>query len=174
MGAGRAWSFALCMAASSAGAAQPAADFGMPAMQGAIFGQGAVSDSRLSNIRGGYDLGSGLVASFGIDRAVYINSNLVADINVEIPDLAHIDDAQANALATLVNGVTLIRNGPGNFVDPVSFDRVTGAIAIQNTLDNQQIQALTTLNATVRNLNQFRSLNLANTLQQALINSRGP
>ena len=57
---------------------------------------------------------------------------------------------------------------------PASFNRATGAIVIQNTLDNQQIQALTTLNTTVRNLNQFTSMNVANSLQQALIRSRGP
>lgn len=132
-----------------------------------------VSDARLAACRGGFDLGGGLVASFGIDRAIYINGNLVASVSVNIPDLARIDSAQANALAMLANGVTLIHNGPGNFVDPASFNRATGAIVIQNTLDNQQIQALTTLNTTVRNLSQFNSLNVANSLQQALINSRG-
>jgi hypothetical protein len=41
-------------------------------------------------------------------------------------------------------------------------------------LDSQQIQALTTLNTTVRNLGQFASINVADSLQQALIRSRGP
>jgi hypothetical protein len=132
-----------------------------------------VSDARLSLIRGGFDLGGGLVASFGISRAVYINGNLVANIAVDIPDVSHIDSAQAHALAALVNDVTLIRNGPGNFVDPASFNRDVGAIVIQNTLNDQQIQALTTIHSTVSNLNQFNAMNLANSLQQALINSRG-
>lgn len=132
-----------------------------------------VSDARLSDFRGGFDLGGGLVASFGITRAIYINGNLVASVSVNIPDLTRIDGAQANALATLVNGATLIRNGPANFIDPASFNRASGAIVIQNSLNSQQIQALTTLDTTVRNLSQFNSLNLANTLQSALVNSRG-
>lgn len=132
-----------------------------------------VSDARLSDFRGGFDLGGGLVASFGITRAIYINGNLVVSVNVNIPDLTRIDGAQADALATLVNGATLIRNGPASFIDPASFDRATGAIVIQNSLNGQQIQALTTLDTTVRNLSQFNSLNLANTLQSALVNSRG-
>jgi hypothetical protein len=127
----------------------------------------------LAGIRGGFDLGNGLVASFGISRAIYINGDLVARVSINIPDVSQIDRKQAAALATLVNGATLIRNGPGNFVDPASFNRMAGAIVIQNTLDNQQIQALTTLDTRVRNLTQFSSLNIANTLQQALVNSRG-
>lgn len=171
------WMVALGNAALLAGAAQAA----QPAMAGNMratsdrpFASMPVSDASLADCRGGFDLGSGLVASFGIDRAIYINGNLVAAVSVDIPDLARIDDTQAKALAALVNGATLVRNGPGNFVDPASFNRATGAIVIQNTLDNQQIQALTTLNTTVRNLNQFTSMNVANSLQQALIRSRGP
>lgn len=168
----RAWLSALAIEALYAGAAHAA---GNPATRTSAtpFESAPVSDARLAECRGGFDLGGGLVASFGIDRAIYINGNLIASVSVNIPDLARIDSAQANALAMLANGVTLIHNGPGNFVDPASFNRATGAIVIQNTLDNQQIQALTTLNTTVRNLSQFNSLNVANSLQQALINSRG-
>ncbi|MGN6789349.1 MAG: hypothetical protein ACTHJP_07455 [Rhodanobacteraceae bacterium] len=168
----RAWLSALAIAALYAGAAH-AADNPGARTAATAFESVPVSDARLAACRGGFDLGGGLVASFGIDRAVYINGNLVASVSVNIPDLARIDSAQANALAMLANSVTLIHNGPGNFVDPASFNRATGAIVIQNTLDNQQIQALTTLNTTVRNLSQFNSLNVANSLQQALINSRG-
>lgn len=160
--------------AGAAQAAQPAAVENVHATSGLPFTSMPVSEARLADCRGGFDLGSGLVASFGINRAIYINGNLVANVSVDIPDLARIDDTQARALATLVNGATLIRNGPGNFVDPASFNRATGAIVIQNTLDNQRIQALTTLNTTVSNLNQFTSMNVANSLQQALIRSRGP
>lgn len=172
----RSWLFALgltALFAATAQAAQPATLNRAPAMSGLPFASMPVSDGRLADCRGGFDLGGGLVASFGISRAIYINGNLVANVSVNIPDLARIDGAQASALAALANGVTLIHNGPGNFADPASFNRATGAIVIQNTLDNQQIQALTTLNTTVRNLNQFSSLNIANSLQQALINSRG-
>lgn len=177
MRTGRWWMVALGNTALFAGAVQavqPAAVGTMQARSDRSYATMPVSDARLAECRGGFDLGGGLVASFGIDRAIYINGDLTTKVSVDIPDLARIDSGQATALATLVNGVTLIRNGPGNFVDPASFNRATGAIVIQNTLDNQQIQALTTLNTTVRNLNQFTSMNVANSLQQALIRSRGP
>lgn len=177
MRTGRCWMVAWITAALFAGAAPaapPAAAESMQATSELPFSAMPVSNPRLAEVRGGFDLGGGLVASFGISRAIYINGNLTAQISVDIPDLARIDDTQAKALATLVNGVTLIRNGPGNFVDPASFDRATGAIVIQNTLNNQQIRALTTLDTTVRNLDQFTAMNVANSLQQALIHSRGP
>lgn len=161
--------FLLCALAAPALAAGVAhavspSEAGLPA---------PVSHALLSEMRGGFDLGSGLTASFGISRAVYIDGILVANVHVSIPDVAHIDTAQANALATLVHNVTFIRNGPGNFVDPAAFNRALGAIVIQNTLDNQQIQAVTTLDTTVRNLAQFNAMNLANSLQQAAVLSRG-
>jgi len=173
----RSWLCVLGIAALFAGtvhAAQPVAVRNARTISNLPFASLPVSDGRLDDLRGGFDLGSGLVVAFGINRAIYINGNLVANVSVNIPDLARIDSAQAGALAALANGVTLIRNGPDNFVDPASFSRATGAIVIQNTLDNQQIQALTTLNTTVRNLNQFTLMNVANSLQQGLINSRGP
>ena len=169
------WLFALVATVSgTAYAAQPAAVVGAAAGQaGSLRLPPPVSDRQLSETRGGFQLGDGLVASFGISRMVYIDGNLVASTRISIPDLSHVDAAQADALAALVGGVTLIRNGPGNFVDPAAFNHAMGAIVIQNTLNNQQIQAVTTIDATVRNLNQFNSMNLATGLQQALINSRG-
>lgn len=132
-----------------------------------------VSDSQLDGMRGGFDLGNGTVASFGISRMVYINGNLVADTSVNIPDLARISSEQANALSNMINKVSVIQNGPGNSVDPASFDQQTGALVIQNTLDNQRIQTLTTLNASVHDLAQFSSINLGSTLQSALTSSLG-
>jgi len=132
-----------------------------------------VSDSMLEDARGGFDLGNGLVTSFGISRAVYVNGNLVVSTRVNIPDLSHISSEQANALAAALGTVSVIHNGAGNSVDPGAFDHATGALVIQNTLDNQQIQALTTLTASVRDLGQFNGINLGNSLQSALINSRG-
>ena len=162
------WACALAAMACFAGAAQAA-----PPAASSLFGVAPASDSVLSAACGGYDLGNGLLVSFGISRLVYINGGLAASISVSIPDLSHMNAAQANALASLLNGVTLIRNGPGNFVDPVAFNHAAGAIVIQNTLDNQRIQALTTFDAHVKNLGMFNALNLGNTLQSALINSRG-
>lgn len=133
----------------------------------------AVSEHRLDAVRGGFDFGRGLLASFGIERAVYINGNLVASSSVRIPDVAHVTPAQADALAAAVGTVNVIQIGPGNSFDPAALRQTGGATVIQNTLDNQNIQSLTTLDASVNNLNLFHSLNLQDSLQTGLVHSRG-
>ena len=133
----------------------------------------AVSDQRLEQMRGGFDLGSGIVASLGIDRAVYVNGNLVTSTSVNIPDISRIDSAQATALAAVMNSVNLVQIGPGNSVDPSTLSQARGATIIQNTLNNQQIQALTTLNVSTNSLNLFRAMGLQDSLQSALIGSQG-
>ena len=133
----------------------------------------AVSDQRLEQMRGGFDLGSGIVASLGIDRAVYVNGSLVTNTSINIPDISHINSAQATALAAVMNSVNLVQIGPGNSVDPSTLSQARGATIIQNTLNNQQIQALTTLNVSTNSLNLFRAMGLQDSLQSALIGSQG-
>lgn len=133
----------------------------------------AVGDSRLDRTRGGFDDGNGLLASFGLARQVFVNGNLVASSSVRIPDVAHVTPAQADALAAAVGTVNVIQIGPGNSFDPAALRQTGGATVIQNTLDNQNIQSLTTLDASVNNLNLFHSLNLQDSLQTGLVHSRG-
>jgi hypothetical protein len=133
----------------------------------------AVSNSRLDAMRGGFDTGSGLQISFGIDRAVYVNGNLVTSTSVNIPDVGQMTAAQASALAAVTNTVNVIQNGPGNTFSPSSLTQATAATVIQNSLNNQNIQALTTLNASVNTLDAFKTMNLQSTLQSALISSLG-
>lgn len=133
----------------------------------------AVSDQRLEQMRGGFDLGGGIVASLGIDRAVYVNGSLVTNTSINIPDISHINSAQATALAAVMNSVNLVQIGPGNSVDPSTLSQARGATIIQNTLNNQQIQALTTLNVSTNSLNLFRAMGLQDSLQSALIGSQG-
>lgn len=133
----------------------------------------AVSDSRLDAIRGGFDFGNGLLASFGIDRVVYINGNLVSSTSVHIPDIARMTLEQANALAAVTGRVNMIQNGPGNTFNPVTLNGTTAATVIQNSLDNQNIQSMTTINTAVNSLGTFRDLNMQETLQTALIGSLG-
>jgi len=133
----------------------------------------AVSDNRLDAIRGGFDGGNGLVVSFGIERAVYLNGNLVSRTNVNIPDVAKMTADQASALAATTTTVNIIQNGPGNTFDPATFSHAAAATVIQNSLDNQDIRSLTTINAAVNDLGTYGSLNLQRSLQAALINSLG-
>ncbi|MEP7186305.1 MAG: hypothetical protein ABI767_10750 [Rhodanobacter sp.] len=130
----------------------------------------AVSDSQLNAIRGGFDTGNGLFASFGLQRLVYVNGNLVTETRVNIPDIAHLTRAQASALAA-ASAVNVVQVGPGNQFDPAVLHQLGGTV-IQNSLDNQHIQSITTLDTSVNSLDTFRSLNLQDSLQSAQLNAR--
>jgi hypothetical protein len=133
----------------------------------------AVIDRRLDAARGGFDLGNGLLASFGIERAVYINGNLVSSTSVNIPDISGITPDQAGALVGATGAVNIIQNGANNTVDPATFDHAMAATVIQNSLDNQDIRSLTTINASVNSQSMLRSLGLQESLQTSLIGSLG-
>ncbi|GAB7526353.1 hypothetical protein [Paraburkholderia sp. 2C] len=132
----------------------------------------AISDERLDTMRGGFDLSSGLKVSFGISRMVVVNGNLVTTTSFNIPDLANLSAQQAAQLAS-VNAGSLIQNGPGNVVQPGALPALSGTV-IQNTLNNQNIQALTTINTTVNSLSMFKNFNVGSTLGGALTNAVRP
>ena len=90
----------------------------------------AVSEHRLDAVRGGFDFGHGL-ASFGIERAVYINGNLVTSSSVQVPDIGRMTPDQATALAAATGTVNVIQNGAGNSVDTSAFNQVTAATVTQ-------------------------------------------
>lgn len=123
---------------------------------------------RLDELRGGFDTGE-LHASFGIDRATYVNGELVARVSVEIADIGAITPEQASALDRAMNSIVLIQNGPNNSFDTSAV--AAGTTVIQNTLNDQHIVTLTTLSADVNTLAHFQGLNVNESLQQAL--SRG-
>lgn len=132
-----------------------------------------VDDARLDAARGGFDWGGGLVASLGIDRAVYVNGALVTSLHIQVPDIARLSTTQASALSSAMNSATVVQNGPGNTVDPAALGQSMAATVLQNTLDNQRIAAQTTLNVSVNTLSAFRSLNLQQSLQAAMANPLG-
>jgi hypothetical protein len=132
----------------------------------------AASDGTLDSVRGGFDVGNGLLASFGFQRLVYVNGSLAASTALNIPDIGHMAPDQASALASL-GTVNVIQNGTGNRFDPSVFAQTGGATVIQNSLDNQNLQSLTTINAAVNGLDNFRSRNLQDNLQAGLIGSLG-
>lgn len=140
---------------------QRVADFGFP-----------VPNARLDTVRGGFDLGDGLVASLGIERAVYIDGNLVTYASVTVPDLAHVTTQQATALASALSTVN-VQNGPGNNFSPTSMGNTTAATVIQNTLNNQTIRNMTTLNVAVNTLDAFRDTGLQQALQAAQVQGLG-
>ncbi|MGE8471936.1 MAG: hypothetical protein ACN6QC_11840, partial [Paraburkholderia hospita] len=118
----------------------------------------AISEEKLDTMRGGFDVANGLKVSFGVSRMAVVNGNLVTQTSFNIPDLSNMTTQQAQSLAAANIG-SLLQNGGGNIAQQGSVQGLSGAV-IQNTLSNQNIQALTTINASVNSLGLFKSMNL--------------
>ena len=132
----------------------------------------AISEEKLDTMRGGFDVANGMKISFGVSRMAVVNGNLVTQTSFNIPDLSNMTTQQAQSLAAANIG-SLLQNGGGNIAQQGSVQGLSGAV-IQNTLSNQNIQALTTINASVNSLGLFKSMNLGATLNNALMNSVRP
>ncbi|WP_176053807.1 hypothetical protein [Paraburkholderia caribensis] len=132
----------------------------------------AISEEKLDSMRGGFDVANGLKVSFGVSRIAVVNGNLVTQTSFNIPDLSNMTTQQAQALASANIG-SLLQNGGGNIAQQGAVQGLSGAV-IQNTLSNQNIQTLTTINASVNSLGLFKSMNLGATLNNALMNSVRP
>ncbi|MDE2402518.1 MAG: hypothetical protein KGL90_12715 [Burkholderiales bacterium] len=133
----------------------------------------AVSDHALDGMRGGFDFGGGLVVSFGISRVVYINDQLVSTTAIQAGDIAKLTQAQLAALGQqLASQIKVVQNGPGNTVAPGA-EMVPLAAYIQNTLDNQKIRTETVIQATTNALSILKSMNLQQTLNDALAKTVG-
>jgi hypothetical protein len=117
----------------------------------------AMPERELDALRGGFQMPSGLVLSFGIERMAYVNGQLVAT--------QRYDSAGGGAPGALV-----VQVGQGNRIDGAP----AGGVVIQNTLDNQTIQIGTRIDATVGTLGLFQAINVQDTLQNALKGATGP
>ena len=127
-----------------------------------------VSEAKLDTLRGGFDTG-GLLVSFGITRAVYVNGALLTETTLNLGQLSQLSPAQATQLGSQIAGLSLVRNGPGNTasLDTAMSSGIAGAlpgVIVQNTLNNQSINVQTMINATSNGLGILRSMNSARTL----------
>lgn len=130
----------------------------------------AVGEERLDESRGGFDAG-GLIMTFGIERAVYINGSLVTTTSFNVSDAGTITADQMKTLSAQAASMGLVQNGPGN-----TFQLTTGSASlpgsvIQNTLNNQTIKSMTIINATSNSLNLIRGINTLGTLTNAINSS---
>lgn len=132
----------------------------------------AISEEKLDTMRGGFDVANGLKVSFGVSRMAVVNGNLVTQTSFNIPDLSNMTTQQAQAPASANIG-SLLQNGGGNVAQQGAVQGLSGAV-IQNTLSNQNILTLTTINTSVNSLGLFKSMNLGATLNNALMNSVRP
>lgn len=128
-----------------------------------------VDPARLMDMRGGMELPSGLLLSFGIERLVYVNGALVASASLRVADVGNITPEQAQTLADINRGM-VVQVGNGNQFDAC----MTGAgLVIQNTLDGQDIQSITTLDVGVDTLGMLQEMNSFDALHSALIQAPG-
>jgi len=137
-------------------------------------GKVAVLDSEtLDSIRGGFELdGGGLRLSFGIERALFINGELVSTTVLNVKDMQQVSgggSAGSVSLPVTADGaLNIIQIGAGNNVATQVSPNAAGTI-IQNTLDNQKIQYITTINTTINSLQAFRATSLQSTIQSGIV-----
>lgn len=128
----------------------------------------AVDGDRLDELRGGFDIGNGLIVSLGLERLVSINGELVARTSFALPAAGGIAGDAADAAHEALNNGGLIQNGPGNIAPLVLSADALGATVIQNTLNDQTIRSQTIINATVNSATLMQSLNFNDSVGQAI------
>jgi len=123
-----------------------------------------VAPEVLGTMRGGFTTsvgGAPLELSFGIERVVTINGDVVGSTSFRIPSLEHLDALRV---------VSRLQSGPGNSIAH-DLAPTTTLHVIQNTLDNQVLRQVTTIDASVRNLDLHRAVQLGAVLNRQLIMS---
>ncbi|MBS0339635.1 MAG: hypothetical protein JSS56_03850 [Proteobacteria bacterium] len=134
----------------------------------------AVSDQALDSQRGGFDLGSGLLVTFGITRAVYINGELATQTTLNFGQLDKITAGQAAELNRQLTTLNLVQNGPGNTVEgPLTSAGGVGGTVIQNTLSNQRIANQTVINVQTNGMSLLKDLNTAATINEGIARAVG-
>ena len=132
----------------------------------------ALDETALDGLRGGFIGDGGLKISFGIERAVYINGSLVTTTSLNLSELGTLSAGKAAALSLpeVGNRIAFIQNGTGNTVLTNLGPAAIGTV-IQNTLNGQKIQTLTTINATANSLGVLKSIEAQRNLRSAITDS---
>lgn len=151
-----------------AGGKRAAADTGLARPGGALASWAAVPAHQLDDIRGGFDTSLNLTLSFGIERAIYLNGALVTTTSFNLPALGSVPRDDANGSILSAGSVALVQNGPGNTFVPPRDSTPLAATVIQNTLSNQSLQSLITINASSNSLQILRTNAFQSMLQDGI------
>ena len=127
----------------------------------------AIGAEDLDQMRGGFFPDSGLKISLGIERSVMINGELVTTTTLSIPDLQLFSGTGLGSATLLGPAFSLVQNGPNN-IFTLSPDMGSLGTVVQNTLNNQAIAGITTINATVNNIDLVRSSDLTSSISQMI------
>ncbi len=124
------------------------------------------SDETLEQMRGGFSINnSQILLSLGFQQVTYINGILAATTTINLPQLNSVTPIpiQQNFIPSQI-----IQNGPGNtYIPPVPLPSNVMTV-IQNSLNNQVINHMTIINATIASTQLINAMNMASTLRQAL------
>ena len=128
----------------------------------------AASDQTLDRLRGGFNLGAGLVVSFGIQRSVSINGQLITSTSFQLGELTSLTSPQAAALGQHLAAQTqVVSNGKGNTLESGTVTVPFGTY-IQNTLNNQTLSSQTVIDATSNGMGIVKGMNLQVTISEAI------
>lgn len=163
----------MMLAVALAGAAQAQEEDGAQALAGADDTAGlawpAADDATLDTMRGAFDFAPGLHLAIGVERAVYMNGELVSRTSSAVGDASFAGTANGAVGVGDLNGtIALIRQGAGNSGQFNQLAPGTAATLIQNSLNDRAIAVVTTIDAATNSLQLMRSLNLQAALKDAV------
>ncbi|CAG0977820.1 hypothetical protein [Geobacter sp.] len=157
--------FRIIGVAAALAAAVPAAGQVLTDLDG-LDAREVVSDQELDSIRGGIDMGNGFLLLFSVDQLVRVNG--VLQYTTTQPVLS--PTGQTVSPASLQRFMDLYGSGAGTS-QPGSPSNALTQPLIQNSLDNQPIEVITTINAAALNLSRIRSMNISPMVTGQLIRS---
>ena len=133
--------------------------------EGALTESAAVPEATLDGLRGGFEIPANLHASLQLERVVIANGEQIAHLAADVHDIGHMSVADAEALAHAA-GTLVIQGGPNNAFNLMELGPT--ATVIQNTLNDQHLVAVTTLDVQVNSLPAFREIAFQDALRDGL------
>ncbi|THF63378.1 hypothetical protein [Pseudothauera rhizosphaerae] len=129
-----------------------------------------VDAGAMDTLRGGFEMPGGLKVSFGVERLVYINGELASATRLTVADLGKLTGGSVNAagLPALGSTVAVIQNGPNNTLIGNAVSSSALATVIQNSLNNQHIRTVTTIDVTANSLEMMRAQRLGESMRDVL------
>lgn len=126
-----------------------------------------IPDARLDTLRGGFETPGGLQMRFGIERVVLINGILhsTTSLRLDGPNQAGGQPAAGIPLSP-GTALALIQSGPNNISHLLPASAL--ATVVQNSLDNQKLQTITTISATVNSLEVMQGVRMEQAMQEAV------
>ena len=122
----------------------------------------------LAQQRGGFIDENGLKITVGLESLVRVNGELRSQLQVQLPDLAQL----AKAGTTLNGQMAVVQNGTGNSLPADLGNQVSGlSTFIQNSLDDQVIQNLKSLNIEISGLQGVKRSQIKQRINNQLVES---